>query len=56
MPPDKKEEMSLRLLQDMLITQLALAGVKAQDVRKIVRVGLSQVTRIYKLLRKARKK
>lgn len=40
------------LLQDLIIVQLALAGVGQHQIRKIVGVDIHQVSRIAKLIKK----
>ena len=56
MTPKKKEETNPteRLLQDMLIVQLALAGVPQLSIREIAGCSIERVNRIGKLLKKSR--
>jgi hypothetical protein len=42
------------LLQDLIIVQLALAGVDQHTIRKIAGVDMHRVTRIAKHIRKAK--
>jgi hypothetical protein len=42
------------LLQDLLIVQLALAGVDNHSIRKVAGVQMSKVTRNSKILKKTR--
>jgi len=58
MPRKKKDEVDPieLLLQDMLIVQLALAGVPQASIRAVVGCGMDRVTRIGKLLTKSRNK
>lgn len=44
------------LLRDLLITHLALAGVRQQAIRKILGCDINRVSRIHKHLKSARKK
>lgn len=48
----KRSETAEELLQDLLITQLGLAGVAQQQIREIVGVDMHRVSRIVKYLRK----
>jgi hypothetical protein len=48
---DRTEE----LLQDLLILELAQAGVPSHEIRKVVRVQMARVTRIAKCIARARK-
>lgn len=45
----------LSLMTDLLITQLAVAGVQPQTIRQILGCGMNRVTRITKPIRAARK-
>jgi hypothetical protein len=47
-------EPRMGLLQDLLIVQLALAGVDNHSIRKVAGVQMSKVTRISKILKKTR--
>ncbi len=47
---DSQEE--IRLLRDLLIVQLALAGVPQHNIRSIAKVDMGYVTKIVKLLPK----
>jgi len=40
------------LLQDLMIVQLAIAGVGQQQIRQIVSVDINRVSRIAKLIKK----
>jgi len=42
------------LLQDLIMVQLALAGVPGTEIRKVVGVNMNRVTRILKAVKKAR--
>ena len=42
------------LLQDLIIVQLALAGVPGADIREVAGVKMDRVTRILKVLKKSR--
>jgi len=44
------------LLKDLLIAQLGTAGVPQQAIRKIVGCDMNRVSRIYKYVKKARRK
>lgn len=48
----RAEPTTEQLLQKTLIVQLGLAGVPTHQIRKIVGVGLNQVTAIVKLLKR----
>jgi hypothetical protein len=50
-----KKKSSDPLLRDVLIVQLVQAGVRNHSIRKIAGVQMSRVTRISKLLKKAKK-
>lgn len=56
MTPKKNDETNSteRLLQDMLIVQLALAGVPQLSIRSIVGCSIERVNRIGKHLNRAR--
>ncbi len=41
------------LLQDLIIVQLALAGVPGAEIRKLAGVGMNRVTKILKAVKKA---
>ncbi len=58
MTQKKKDETNPteRLLQDMLIVQLALAGVPQLSIRAIAGCSIDRVNHIGKLLKKSRKK
>jgi len=47
-------EPMMSLLQDLLIVQLALAGVDNHGIRKVAGVQMSKVTRISKILKKSK--
>ena len=49
-------EPMLGLLQDLLIVQLALAGVDSHSIRKVAGVQMSKVTRISKILKTGRRR
>ena len=42
------------LLRDLIIVQLALAGVPVHEIRKVAGVSMNRVTTISKALKKAR--
>jgi hypothetical protein len=42
------------LLQDLIIVQLALAGVPGHEIRKVAGVNMNRVTKILKAIKKAR--
>ena len=42
------------LLQDLMIVQLALAGVSGHEIRKVAGVDMNRVTKILKAVKKAR--
>jgi hypothetical protein len=42
------------LLQDLMIVQLALAGVPGHEIREVVGVNMNRVTKILKAVKKAR--
>jgi hypothetical protein len=42
------------LLQDLIMVQLALAGVPGAEIRKVARVEMNRVTAILKAVKKAR--
>jgi hypothetical protein len=44
------------LLQDLLIVQLALAGVDNHSIRKVAGVEMRRVTRISKVLKRSRRR
>jgi len=44
------------VLRDLLIVQLALAGVDNHSIRKIAGVQMSRVTRISKILKRSRRR
>jgi hypothetical protein len=44
------------LLQDLIIVQLALAGVPGHEIRKVAGVNMNRVTRILKVVKKGREK
>jgi hypothetical protein len=43
------------LLRDLLITNLAAAGVRGGDIRRIVGCGMNHVTRVVKFIPEAKK-
>lgn len=49
----QKTETVEDLLRDMMILQLALAGVGQHQIRKVLRVDIHRVSRISKLVKKA---
>jgi len=49
----QKQQTVEELLQDMMIVQLALAGVAQHQIREIVSVDMHRVSRIAKHLKKA---
>jgi hypothetical protein len=49
-------EPMLDLLQDLLIVQLALAGVDNHSIRKVAGVEMRRVTRISKILKRSRRR
>lgn len=49
-----KEQSVQDLLQDLIIVQLALAGVGQHQIREIAGVDMHRVSRIAKLLKKPR--
>ena len=42
------------LLQDLIVIQLALAGVPGHDIRKVAGVDMNRVTKILKVVKKTR--
>lgn len=48
----KEESKVEELLQDLMIVQLALAGVPGGEIRKIVGVSMGRVTKIVKVINK----
>jgi len=48
----KKQRTVEDLLQDLIIVQLALAGVGQQQIREIAGVDMHRVSRIAKLIKK----
>jgi hypothetical protein len=42
------------LLQDLIIIQLAIAGVPGREIREVVGVNMNRVTKILKVVKKAR--
>ena len=51
MPKKKKVERTEKLLEDILITQLKIAGVKSETIRKIVGVNNNRVHGITKYIK-----
>jgi hypothetical protein len=52
-----KEESKVEvLLQDLMIVQLALAGIPGADIRKVAGVKMDRVTRVLKAVKKGRGK
>jgi hypothetical protein len=49
-----KEQTTDDLLRDMLIVQLLLAGIGQHQIRQIVGVDIHRVSRIAKLMKKAK--
>ncbi len=49
------ENMTVELLKDLLITQLGLAGIPQQTIRKIVGCDMHRVSRIVRHLKSKRK-
>ena len=52
----KSRDPVLEVVQDLLICQLAQAGADVMDIRKVAGVQMNRVTRISRVLNKARKK
>jgi hypothetical protein len=52
---DKPSEPLVETIQDLLIVQLALAGVDGHSIRRIARVNMSRVTHIVKVLNKRKR-
>lgn len=52
---DKPSEPLVEIIQDLLIVQLALAGVDGHSIRRIARVNMNRVTRIVKLINKRKR-
>ena len=44
------------LLQDLLIVQLALAGVPGAEIRKVAGVQMNRVTKILQIVKKGRER
>jgi hypothetical protein len=42
------------LLQELIIVQLALAGVPGAEIRKVAGVKMNRITRVLKAVKKAR--
>ena len=51
----KLSDPTLDAVQDLLIVQLALAGVDDHSIRRVASVQMSRVTRISKALKKRKK-
>ena len=51
----KVSDPTLDAVQDLLIVQLALAGVDNHSIRRVAGVQMSRVTRISKALKKRKK-
>lgn len=51
----KKEQTTKDILQDLLIIQLALAGLTQRQIREIVGIDMRRVTRIVKHLNNTKK-
>jgi hypothetical protein len=51
----KQTDPTTELVRDLLITQLGLAGVAQQEIRKIAGCDMKRVTRIVKPINKAKK-
>ena len=49
-----KDDPTPELLRDLLIVELAKAGVQQQEIRKIVGCDIQRVTKIAKVLKKAK--
>jgi len=49
-----KDDPTPELLRDLLIVELAKAGVQQQEIRKIVGCDIHRVTKIAKVLKKAK--
>jgi len=47
----QNEKAQIDILKDMFVALLVMQGIPQQNVRKIVRIDLSRVTRIAKLLK-----
>lgn len=47
----QKQRSVEELLQDLIIVQLALAGIGQREIRKVVGVDIARVTRIAKLVK-----
>ena len=52
----KPSDPVLDAVQDLLIVQLALAGVDTRTIRRVARVDMNRVTRVSKALKKRRKR
>jgi len=55
MPKKMEETTILSTLQDLLIFQMALAGVPQTQIRKVVGLDMNRVNRIAKLVKKPNK-
>jgi hypothetical protein len=53
-PKQQKPQTTEDILRDMMIVQLTLAGVGQHQIRQIVGVDIHRVSRISKLLKKAK--
>lgn len=54
MTKSRKQQSVEDLLRDLMIVQLALAGVGQHEIRKIAGVDIHRVSRIAKLIKKAK--
>lgn len=50
----KTENRIEELLQNLIVVQLALAGVPGHEIREIAGVGMNRVTKILRAVKKAR--
>jgi hypothetical protein len=51
-PKENRRTNATKLLRDLLITQLALAGVGQKEIRAVAGGGINYINRIVKLVRK----
>jgi hypothetical protein len=54
-PEKKKKDPAVELLQDLLITELAKAGVAQPKIRTIVRCDMRRVNRIARFFKKKKR-
>jgi len=52
---ERDAEAAVEVLKDMLITQLGLAGLPQQNIRKIVGCSINRVNAIVKHLKRAKR-